>query len=369
METRTQYKWGLKFFLRPLVLWFIVYAIGMAVISAVLMGVGVGQTGRNLAALGLFAVCMWKGGQQARERWPPKASEADILADQDSYTDYESRVNGSGRTAAEFVDALQGNPSVSNVHNVSAAIWSGTRTPEKRDQMWRSVDCEPPEVFDRLFALYEQERDVRLSEAIERLSRDAPAAAAPHAERLFEDFGYAPADAEVDAGDNTRLSNRAALALGHISREAPEIAEEATDEVLSQVESDSPNTKLVLALGELLPHDERAEATVMELRDSHISDVQNAANEIAQYYSRTDRPTRNPYAAKRVLDRFDERSLEEERRTSGGGWEGIGYTCENCGTTLHLDDISGGGQYTCGRCGHVLDDQVGASLEYWDDWE
>jgi len=44
---------------------------------------------------------------------------------------------------------------------------------------------------------------------------------------------------------------------------------------------------------------------------------------------------------------------------------GLSYECENCGTTLYDDlDMRGTGPYRCGRCGHELNNQDGASDTY-----
>lgn len=367
MKRTRKYWWGLKYGLRQYFLWYLVGIVAIGIARIVLGLVGTPGLVVNAATVVIAGLAIL--GFVRNAGWP---TEADVAARTEGFDG--THIKGSTDNAAKAIESLDPNRTpeyASTGRKLTGAIVGGTRTPGQRERVLEKLsarsDVGPPEVFDRLFGLYDHLGDSDdLLLAIEEFVRMEPSAAEPHTGALF--------DVLRSASKSERERSSAALALAHISRTSPGVASKCTDDVASLLGSDdvAVRRKVVLALGELAARDERAIDRVLELAGSRVSDIADVARDIVRYYDAAG-PGSDPYPAGDRLDELEAKNAHSavQQGSGGGGFEGIGYQCERCGAQLYgfWDIETASGHYACSECGHELDDQIGAGWEYWEDEE
>lgn len=359
-------------------------------------GVLRGTVGWGVYALALAAI------------WPPWYSDADIAARKNDF-DPHAVGSASSDDAVTAIEALEGvspdeprgldllaQPIVKrkNADKIAGAVFKGTSTPRERRAVVEALDVETEAVVDRLVGLADhRERAINAVEmvrpksttglgdapflvsAVERFARDDPAAVEPHRDRLVETL----------SADDDRAAGHAALALGHLGREAPEAIEGCVEEIVPLLERAEPSERAVMALGELAAHDPAAITALAELTDVTDPTLTGLLGDIDAHYVRSESPGEEPYPGWERLDEMERsQSRQAQNRTQarygtmtgadgstgGDGFRSVigTYECESCGETLnHHWDMDGADSYTCGNCGSELQDQFGASFVYWDE--
>jgi DNA-directed RNA polymerase subunit RPC12/RpoP len=232
--------------------------------------------------------------------------------------------------------------------------------------------------------------------------------------RAIERFAYADPDVYVEywdrlIGDPEEMGFYRMMACCHVARAHPDRAAELVDALEPYIKADDVGMRqaIAIAFGELSVVDDRAAAHLDELVEDSDPDVRNFATRARAFfedapYGRIDRnrenretPPGQPPDIDHASDPAGTTSPENtasattsagssstasatSETTGGGGGStadagsGTGgrsadysYDCESCGATLWDEmDITSTDVYSCGVCGHELDDQEGAKQTY-----
>jgi len=235
-----------------------------------------------------------------------------------------------------------------------------------QERVLANSDYDAEAVAERLFEL--EADGYPPWRAVERFAFVDPDVYDAYWDRLFDD----PADMDFHR----------VMACCHVARANQERRPALVDALVGLVDDGTTGKTVTIALGELSVHDDDALAALRTLADHQNPDVRERAHQVRSFYldapdGRLDRVHENRRAGPGEVLRGNGSSAGDDSgspsegsgrasdATPGGLAADYSYDCESCGATLWDEmDITSTSTYSCGVCGHELDDQEGAKQTY-----
>lgn len=323
-------------------------------------GVGVGSlVGLTLAQL---VLAYRRENDSSKRPWreldEPESLSLRIARDETSPSSLAPR-------ALEIMEELDGYPKDAG-ERISRSLDLALLDAGNQERVLANSEYDAEEIAERLFEL--EADGYPPWRAVERFAFVDPDVYDAYWDRLFDD----PAD----------MSFHRVMACCHVARANPERRPELVDALVGLVDDGTTGKTVTIALGELSVHDDDALAALRTLADHQNPDVRELAHEVRSFYldapdGRLDRVHENRRAGPGEVLRGNgssdgddsgsasEGSWRTSDATPGGLAADYSYDCEACGATLWDEmDITSTSTYSCGVCGHELDDQEGARKTY-----
>jgi ParB-like chromosome segregation protein Spo0J len=264
----------------------------------------------------------------------------------------------SGLTAAQFLDEDLDNLEAGDRKRIRATLESGVdgdagnveRILDRSDQNVAAFAANLAELV---------EHGETPERTIEYLSRTHADVLTPYADLLYEHI------------EGERPNKRLMLALARIACADASHADAVTERLVAVADLESAKRRAYAAgaLGILASEQPPAREALAEFGTQHDPDVRAVAAAAERFYREHPDGRFSPRDV--IVDRFYENaSTDRDEQASSAGTDGLqgdySYVCEDCGATLwDLWDVTAAGDsYSCGVCGHDLDDQEGAKKTY-----